>query len=271
MRKLLTLTAAAALVVAFGFAGTAQAGPNNSQKDDPKIEEFELLVLEGAIASESASHFVSQGGDGINAGVIASSSGIKQNKDRNDPDFTGDLDDVIVEVSSSWDWGLFRSSESSNAIELEAHPCALVNTTGHTFSDANAADGSAFTTDATVAITQDSDVIEANITGGFVCEISVFTCNVEIIAAEGGNEDGVCDEFETCFAFTATINESVTTFAVDGGASLGRFAGATGTGSIHSIFNFCTATQQALSEAPPADLDDAFELNEMSLKVVTAD
>ncbi|MCH9000363.1 MAG: hypothetical protein IID48_19160, partial [Proteobacteria bacterium] len=113
------------------------------------------------------------------------------------------------------------------------------------------------------------DTLVGQTRGGSVCEIVVnASCFVEIPGVDG-NDDGVCDDFETCLDVgPQTINESTSIFEIDGGASTGFFAGASGFGSIHAIFDFCIAAELAFGGATPATpLDRAFLVNEISLKL----
>ncbi|MFQ5450300.1 MAG: hypothetical protein ACE5E9_06695 [Nitrospinaceae bacterium] len=186
--------------------------------------------LKNQTVSHAASHFSFLGGDNINAGAVASATGKIKG-----------LGQVRVDVSSSWDWSGFSSSEQAGPPELEVHPCAFVNTTSHTFTSTNAigtaiaggvcpnltacasAGVGGFTTDDTVTITKiddddelEEDGINGKIRGGSICEIFVDTSN------------------------NCTINEGMTAFGIIGGS--GKYSGATGNGFIHSIFNFCDGT-----------------------------
>ena len=197
--------------------------------DDGKKAKVGLLGDE--VVSHAATHFVAAGGDGDNAGAIASSEGKVKG-----------LGKVTVDVSSSWDWGLFSSTD---------HPCALMNISSHTFSAVNdaiaitagtapcltpigtaetacTAAGFGFTTDATVTITtKKGDEVSGVVRGGSVCEIATFT-------------GPIC-----------TINEGITAFEITGGT--GKFVSASGSGVLRSIFNFCTGT---------------FELDEIMLHLI---
>lgn len=145
-------------------------------------------------------------GDGINAGMETQSVGR-----------LSCMGEVEVDISNSWDWGSYRSAELDNGVELERHPCALMNTTGHTFSAENDILGSGFTTTASVTVRDRSDGEEVYtlVRGGSVCEIDLQT------------EPVVC-----------TTNETTVTLQIAGGT--GRFEGSTGYGLLHSVFNFCT-------------------------------
>jgi len=159
-------------------------------------------TLKDEVVSNAASHFIFLGGDGRNAGTIVSSKG----------EIEG-LDKVTVKASSSWDWALFTNSENGDV--EERHPCALVNTTPHTFLGGTAS-GGVFTTDATVTITtKKGDKIFANVTGGSVCEIKV----------------------DTSVSPPCTTNEGVATFEIVDGT--GKFSSASGNGLLHTIFDFC--------------------------------
>jgi len=115
---------------------------------------------------------------------------------------------ATVDVSSSWDWDLYDGT---------VHPCALMNITSHTFSAGNLPGPGPFTTLATVTITaENGDQIDGMVRGGSVCEIAVFS------------------------GPTCTINEGVTTFEILGGT--GKFASATGSGILRSVFDFCSGT-----------------------------
>ena len=161
-------------------------------------------LLSDEMVSNAASHFLAAGGDGSNAGAIVSSMGKIEG-----------LGVVTVDVSSSWDWGLYDGV---------THPCALMNITPHNFLAGNLPGPVPFTTNSTVMITtKNGDEIHANIVGGSVCELSFFFC-----PATG---------------FVATINEGLTSFKITGGT--GKFATATGTGLLRSVFNFCTGVFQA--------------------------
>ena len=145
-------------------------------------------------------------GDGINAGMETQSVGR-----------LSCMGEVEVDISNSWDWGSYRSAELDNGVELERHPCALMNTTGHTFSAENDILGSGFTTTASVTVRDRSDGEEVYtlVRGGSVCEIDLQT------------EPVVC-----------TTNETTVTLQIAGGT--GRFEESTGYGLLHSVFNFCT-------------------------------
>lgn len=188
MRRLAAAVAVAVLAVASG----ALAG---------KVQRSTSGVLEDQMVSAAASHFTEAGGDGANAGAIASATASLE-----------DLGFVEVVVSSSWDWSGFDSD----------HPCALMNVTPHRFAATNGfldTDGDgvldsagAFTAYATVTIsTVGRGDIEGTIRGGSVCEIDVV---------------------DAC-----TTNESMTAFDIDGGTV--DFALATGEGFIRTIFDFC--------------------------------
>ena len=151
-------------------------------------------LLGNEMVFNAASHFLAFGGDDRNAGVIASSEGNIEG-----------IGQATVDVSSSWDWGLFNSD----------HPCALNNITSHTFLVTNAPGPGPFTTLATVTITaKNGDQINGFVRGGSVCEII-------------GTIPAVC-----------TVNEGVTTFDILGGT--GKFASASGSGILRSVFSFCT-------------------------------
>lgn len=112
-------------------------------------------TLGNEMVFNAASHFVAAGGDGRNAGAIASSEGNIEG-----------IGQATVDVSSSWDWALFNSD----------HPCALNNITSHTFLVTNLPGPGPFTTLATVTITaKNGDQIDGLVTGGSVCEIAVFS------------------------------------------------------------------------------------------------
>ncbi len=125
-------------------------------------------------------------------------------------------------------------------------------------------------TDGSVVITAaNGDQLVGQTRGGYVCEIAVFSCNNVEAPGIDGNNDGICEGGETCVPpFPTSINESTSTFDIDGSASTGRFAGASGYGSIHSIFDFCIGAQLAVGGATPATpLDPAFLVNELSLNL----
>ena len=143
-----------------------------------KVENPKVTVLQNQTVSESASHFISSGGDDRNAGANASATG----------EIPG-VGKATVDVSTSWDWGLYRGSETTtsqfdvntgvaetkNPIEVEEHPCALFANTTHTFIAANSSTGVTFDTDGSVVITAaNGDVLAGQTRGGYVCEIVIY-------------------------------------------------------------------------------------------------
>ncbi|MDA2921098.1 hypothetical protein MYX76_16675 [Desulfobacterota bacterium AH_259_B03_O07] len=152
----------------------------------------------------SRGHLITSGGDGFNAGFVGSATG----------EIEG-VGDVTVFVSTSWDWGddsqVYRATETTCCPELEVHRCALINHTGHKFTDAQSFTGE-FTTTATVTITDENgDEIFGKIVGGTNCEL-----------------------YDASNAYTG-VNEGLTSFEITGGT--GEFASASGTGLIRSLFD----------------------------------
>jgi len=117
----------------------------------------------------------------------------------------GGIGDSVVSFSASWDWNTYSADYS----------CALVETVGHDFTTdlipTSPTYLMAWSSTAMVTITHKSGaVITADITGGSVCEITVFGPGM-------------------------SINEWNINFKVNGGTK--RFMGATGTGTIHFFFD----------------------------------
>ncbi|MFQ5483138.1 MAG: hypothetical protein ACE5ER_10305 [Nitrospinaceae bacterium] len=216
MKKIASLVCAMGVAATFILGGAATVFADDELKHQGDLTD---QVVESA-----AIHFAPFG-DGVNAGVVASATGKLKGIGR-----------VIVDVSSSWDWSGFRSMENADPFpnEREVHPCALVNTTGHSFPVGFGV--VPFTTDDMVIITRvkkdgtpKADSLAGKIRGGSVCEIVVHT--------------------SPCPAGTTT-NESMLAFDIDTGT--GKFTDATGSGHLHSIFNSCTGM---------------FELNEIFLRI----
>jgi hypothetical protein len=114
----------------------------------------------------------------------------------------GGIGDSEVFISASWDWNTYDGTD---------HPCALVEKVGHNFSFDVVNAFVPWNSTAVVAITDNSGaIISAIITGGSVCEVAV---------PPGGGSN----------------NEWNINFEVTGGT--GRFAGASGTGTIHFFFD----------------------------------
>ncbi len=160
------------------------------------------------VVSHAASHFAFPPffGDGGNAGAEVCATGQIEG-----------LGNSTVCASASWDWSGYSGGQNALLFpgETERHPCALLNTTPHTFPPGNDFAGG-FIAAATVAITTNNgDMIFGAVTGGSVCEIAV-------------SAPPVC-----------TTNEGVTTFAITGGT--GKFSSATGSGILHSVVDFCAS------------------------------
>ena len=213
MRKL-TIVAILALLVGLmtsAIIGTAVVMAGHG-------DEAAVGLLGNEVTTEgSKGHLISAGGDGRNAGLVASATG----------EIDG-LDEGTVEVSTSWDWGppgQYRNPSTGEAtvdsVELEVHPCALVNTTDHTFTDAQSLTGP-FTTTATVTITDENgDEIFGKIVGGTNCEL-----------------------YDASNVYTG-VNEGLTSFEITGGT--GEFASASGTGLIRLLFDFTIAPSGAFT------------------------
>lgn len=235
--------------LALALCGTADADGDHKAS---------VAKLKGEATPHAASHFSGAGGDNVNAGAIASARGkIKH------------IGKATVEVSSSWDWGSYRQAEvNTGGVDLEVHPCALVNTTSHSFSAANdlGTVGGGFTAAATVQIVAKKGTLSGKIVGGSVCEIA-WVYNGKCSAGGGPcNEDGDCSGPDTCdvlegpvsvspgaglpTVLLGTINEGLTSFEITGGT--GKFEGRSGSGIIHSVFNFATVE---------------FEVNEIIVRV----
>ncbi len=166
-------------------------------------------LLGNEAATHATSHFAEP--DLRNAGAIGTSTGRIEG-----------LGKVTVETSASWDWGLYTGIETGtpNVDEVEVHPCALMNTTPHTFL-ANLVPGgpAPWDADATVTITtRHGDEIFGHIVGGSVCELEVLPG-------------------------PTTVNEGITSFEIIGGT--GKFANASGSGLLRNVFNFATGEFEA--------------------------
>ena len=110
---------------------------------------------------------------------------------------------ATVSIDSSWQWSPGPYSSD--------HPCALVNKTAQTLPDLWTGNDREY--DATVTITsKKGDRLVGNISGGSVCEISVF-------------------------GSAQSINQWLIAFEIDGGASTGKFFGDSGQGLIDFKFD----------------------------------
>jgi len=164
-------------------------------------------IIKGSITDHASSHFIAEGGDGRTAG--SEGSLFAQ---------IGGIGDSEVLFSASWDWGHAPAPIGPGDVGYDGtrHPCALVDINPQVLIFDFIDFGNPWTSTAEVTITHKSGaVIEANITGGSVCEITVF-------------------------GSLQSINEWNINFEVVGGTK--RFIDAAGSGTIHFFFDSSNGT-----------------------------
>lgn len=265
MQKLLTLTAAVALMAVFSI-GQALA-------DNPKPHEGGDLLnsdIKDTAVQATVDHFTAEAvGDGPNAGINATGKvafhgfGTKAKIAGNKA--TKATKDFLLTTSVSWDWGPYNID----------HRCALVNTSEKTdvfaFVDTNDDGVPDDTGSATWAATIDlknvtvddddeDDIIHAIVRGGSVCEIAyvfddVGECDLVVRIGEDGFENpGSVGTVE------GTINEFITNFRVVGGEEIsedgGDYSTAHGEGFLRLIFNSCTGEAEVNQIFLKVDFDD---------------
>ncbi len=203
--------------------------------------------MHGVLENNTLLAYASTSGSGGNSGRIWSAEGIVER-----------LGTVHVLARASWDWSSWRNNASTG--DNTEHPSAVVNRTPIKFSGCRstsppcAAPNPAFneaiysslpidTTQSPVTFPGDHDLtysagkVRRGHPNPFVADATV------IITARNGDvifgwiDDGSVTELVVHTTGGGSINEWFIGFKIDSTNSSGRFAGATGRGHIHKIFD----------------------------------